>query len=213
MGEKVFVVPRAELLTLSAELPSGFRPATAENVDSIYVAAMRRWGRFVVRAEAEENPEWKQIIPYCLLAAGDRVFLMRRRRGGGEARLHDKYSLGVGGHINPVDAEASSEAGDVLTAALRRELSEELWLDQPASPRLIGVLNDDSDPVGQVHLGIVYRLEVDESKVAVREHDALEGRFVEPAGVVAVMDRLESWSRMLAASLWRATTQALNLGE
>jgi len=207
--EKVFVVPRAELLGVVRELPSGFEAFGAANVDSVYVEAMRRWGRFVPRVDAEENPAWKQIIPYCLLVSAGQIFLMQRRRGGGEARLHDKLSLGVGGHINPVDSEETTDAGEIMATALRRELREELWLAPGGQvPECIGVLNDDSDPVGQVHLGMVYRLEVEAANVTVREHESLEGQFVEPGAVFEALDRLESWSRMLATSLWQARTEA-----
>ena len=174
---------------------------------SDYMEAMQLWGRFVERGPAETNPSLKQIIPYCVLCSRDRVFLMRRRAGGGEQRLHDKLSLGVGGHINPVDSAGptDSEGHDAVATlhrGLLRELHEELWIEAPPQPVCLGVLNDDSNEVGQVHLGIVFRLDVEDSDVRVREHDSLEGSFVTVTELNAVRSRLETWSQLVAATLW-----------
>ena len=73
---------------------------------------------------------------------------MRRTRAGGDARLHDRWSIGVGGHLNPGD-------GDLL-GGLRREWDEEVVAGFVPDFRLVGLLNDDTTAVGQVHLGAVY---------------------------------------------------------
>ncbi|MFO1541255.1 MAG: NUDIX domain-containing protein [Chloroflexota bacterium] len=153
------------------------------------VARLEAQATFRPRAEAEEDPSWKQLIPYVLVRDRGAFFLMRRTRAGGDARLHERWSLGVGGHVNP---------GDVgLDGALRREWTEELDAPWDPAPRLIGLLNDESDPVGRVHLGIVYAVEVGGRPVAVRESEKLSGAFVAPLGVLRVYDRLETWSSLL----------------
>ena len=101
----------------------------------------------------------------------DRVFLMHRTDAGGDPRLHGRASIGVGGHLNPVD-----DGDDALMAGLRREWSEELEADWEPDFRLIGLLNDDSNPVGAVHLGVVFSVEAAGRAVDVREHDKLVGR-------------------------------------
>ena len=100
------------------------------------------------RGDAEEDPTHKQVIPYLVLRDGERWFLMRRTRAGGDARLHDLWSIGVGGHLNPGD-------GDV-EGGLRREWAEELVADFEPEYAPVGLLNDDTTPVGAVHVGFVY---------------------------------------------------------
>jgi len=124
------------------------------------------------------------------------VFLMRRTDAGGDARLHGKASIGVGGHLNPVD-----EGEDALDAGLRREWAEELEADWQPTFRLVGFLNDDSNPVGAVHLGVVFTVEADGQPVAVREHEKLAGSFVDPEIVAEAWERLESWSQLAAVAL------------
>jgi predicted NUDIX family phosphoesterase len=146
-------------------------------------------GEYRERAAAEADPTWKQVIPYLVLRDRGRLFLMRRTRAGGDARLHERWSIGIGGHLNPED-------GDVVSG-LAREFAEELEADWTPEPRLIGLLNDDTDPVGAVHLGVVFLAEAAGRPVAIRETEKLDGAFVAPRDVLRVYDRLETWSRLL----------------
>ena len=100
------------------------------------------------RGDAEEDPTYKQVIPYLVLRDGERWFLMRRTRAGGDARLHDLWSIGVGGHLNPGDGD--------LEGGLRREWAEELVADFVPEFEPVGLLNDDTTPVGAVHVGLVF---------------------------------------------------------
>ncbi len=120
---------------------------------------------------------------------GERLFLMQRTRAGGDDRLHDLYSLGIGGHLNPED-------GGVLEG-LQREFHEEMVADWEPQPRLIGLLNDDDVLVGQVHVGVVFEADAAGRPLAVRETDKLDGRFVAPEAVLPVYERLETWSQLL----------------
>jgi predicted NUDIX family phosphoesterase len=154
-------------------------------------------GRYLERHVAEGSPEWKQLIPYVVVRDdGDRVFLMERTDAGGDPRLHRKASIGVGGHLNPVD-----EGDDPLMVGLRREWAEELEADWEPDFQLVGMLNDDSNPVGAVHLGVVFVVEAKGRPVRVREVDKLSGRMAAPTEVEAAWDRLETWSQLVAEEL------------
>jgi predicted NUDIX family phosphoesterase len=191
--ERCLVVPRDRLIDSLGTLPVGFRQGGIEAV----LGAIRTSGRFVPRPEAEEDPSLKQIIPYCLVEHRGHVFLMRRKRGGGESRLHDKLSIGVGGHVNPVDVPLDGDLSGSVARALDRELDEELRVDSPSRRVELGLLNDDSSEVGRVHLGVVYSLELERPCVAVREEHCLEGEFVDTSTLLRRRTRMETWSRIL----------------
>ena len=141
------------------------------------------------RGDVEQDAGWKQVIPYLVLRDRGRIYLMRRTSAGSDARLHERWSIGVGGHVNPDDGG--------VEGGLQREWSEELVADFTPSFRVIGLLNDDTDPVGQVHLGIVCVAEADGREVAIRETHKLEGAFVAPNEVLRVYERLETWSSLV----------------
>ena len=190
IDEDVLVVPTSavvdELGGGSAWL--GIRPAGERELADL----IRRRGEYRPRSAMEADPTWKQVIPYPILRDGPRWFLMRRTRAGGDERLHDRYSIGVGGHVNPVDGGLDGD----LTQALEREWTEELDVDFVPVFRFLGLLNDDTTPVGEVHLGLVYEGDAAGRPVAIRETEKLSGGFVETAEVAAVADRLETWSRL-----------------
>lgn len=188
--ELVLVVPTASVI---AELGGGeawLGIRTAGEAD--LAALIRHEGAFRFRTEMEEDPAWKQVIPYPVLRDAGAWFLMRRTRAGGDARLHDRYSIGVGGHVNPADGGLDGD----LTTALRREWHEELIVDFVPRFHFVGLLNDDTTSVGQVHLGLVYVGEAAGRPVAIRETDKLSGSFVSTTEVAALVDHLETWSRL-----------------
>lgn len=174
----------------------GLRSASATLLEELR-AVVARDGRYIERSTAETDPTFKQLIPYVVAREGDAVFLMHRTDAGGDVRLHGKSSIGVGGHLNPVD-----DGEDALMAGLRREWDEELEAPWDPEFRLVGLLNDDSNPVGAVHLGVVFTVEA-AGPVRVREREKLVGSFVLPQAVSASWDRLETWSRLVAPSLLR----------
>jgi predicted NUDIX family phosphoesterase len=193
MVERVLVLPR-DRVPGGCDF-TGVRPAD-EGTPAELQAALQAHGRFMDRPLAEVDPTFKQLIPYVMLRDGGLVYLMERTDAGGDARLHGKASIGVGGHLNPVD-----EGEDPLTDGLRREWSEELVADWEPEFRLVGLLNDDSNPVGSVHLGVVFEVEAAGRPVEVRERDKLTGRFATEAEVRAAWDRMETWSRLVASHL------------
>jgi len=154
-----------------------------------YLHAIDQHGTFRPRGEAEDDPSWKQVIPYLALHNGNDIFLMRRTRAGGDERLHDRYSIGIGGHVNPQDGG--------IVGGLRREWAEEMTADFQPDFKPIGILNDDDNAVGAVHLGLVFSADAQGRPVEIRETDKLEGNFVPLADVGDVVDLLETWSALL----------------
>ena len=154
-----------------------------------FVAALERDGRYEPRDRMELDPSCKQVIPYLVLRDGQRFLLMQRTTGGVDARLHGRYSIGVGGHLNPGDGG--------LLGGLEREWHEELVADFVPDFRLVGLLNDDTTDVGAVHLGAVYVADAAGRPVAIRETHKLTGAFAAPGAVAEVADRLETWSRLV----------------
>jgi predicted NUDIX family phosphoesterase len=180
--EQVLVVPRAALVPGEGWL--GVR--RGDLVDELGIVA--RDGYFVRRSDAEDDPTLKQVIPYLVLRDGERWFLMRRTRAGGDARLHDRWSIGVGGHLNPGDSD--------VAGGLAREWAEELVADFEPEYAPVGLLNDDTTPVGAVHVGFVYVADAGGRPVTIRETEKLEGSFVGRESVALVRDSLETWSRL-----------------
>lgn len=151
---------------------------------------------FMDRDAAEDDPGHKQIIPYCVFRCGDRILHYTRGKSGGESRLHAKISVGVGGHVNPVDMEGGKTGAKAYHAAVSREIDEELELPGEHPHRIIALLNDDSNPVGQVHLGVVHLFELPSLEVKSREDALTDLAFSSLDDLAGPMfDRLETWSQ------------------
>lgn len=192
-GELVLVVPRASLMP-----EPGWHGVTDAGLDA-FESIVARDGVFRDRAAMEQDPSFKQVIPYLVLRDGPRYFLMRRTRAGADARLHDRWSIGVGGHLNPGDGD--------LAGGLRREWQEEIEADFVPEFQLVGLLNDDATDVGRVHVGAVYLAEAGGRPVVIRETEKLEGSFADAAAVAAVEARLETWSALVFRHLEAAAVE------
>ena len=186
-GERVLVVPR-DVLPARGDW-HGLR---VDGVDAL-LEAVRADGAFLPRDEMEADPSYKQVIPYLVLRDADRYFLMRRTRAGGDPRLFDRWSIGVGGHLNPGDE-------DVL-GGLRREWREELVADFEPAFEPLALLNDETTDVGSVHLGVVFVADAGGRPVEVRETDKLTGAFAPADEVGAGVEHLETWSRIVFEAL------------
>jgi predicted NUDIX family phosphoesterase len=197
MSEQVLVVRRS----LFDELGS-FHGLNAEV--SRYLPVFLESGNhfFVPRAEAEEDPSLKQLIPYVVVTAGDRILHYRRGSGSGEKRLLKKGSVGIGGHIN--DGDGLGEAFDAAAyqRALMRELQEELSIESCFIERPLAVLNDDTNPVGAVHLGIVHQCQLAEPSVKANEEAIAELGFLTLEELAARHNELESWSQLVVGG-WK----------
>ena len=191
--EHVLVIPAAVLEQLGPF--SGF----TDRIDH-YLPAILGSNElmFAPRPAMENDLSYKQLIPYVLLRHRDRYgktscFRYTRGSGGGESRLHARQSLGIGGHINPVD---DKDGSDRYTAGMRRELDEEVAIDTNYSQSAVGLIHDDATEVGRVHLGVVHVFDLDQPHVTAREADLADGGFVDVETLQTEADRLETWSQL-----------------
>lgn len=157
------------------------------------------------RGEMEEDPSFKQLIPYALFRWTDangtvHLFEYQRGSGQGERRLHAKRSVGVGGHISSIDS-AAGHGQHVYREGMRRELDEEVVIDTAYDETIAGLINDDETPVGRVHLGVVHLCDVAEPRVQPREADILDARFRPIREVISRLEEFESWSQIVIRAM------------
>ena len=152
---------------------------------------------FVARAEAEEDPSLKQLIPYVVVTSGDKILHYRRGSGSGEKRLLKKRSVGIGGHINDGDGMGDAFDAAAYQRALMRELQEELSIESCFIERPLALLNDETNPVGAVHLGIVHQSELASPEVTANEEAIAELGFLTQEELAARHEELESWSQLV----------------
>jgi predicted NUDIX family phosphoesterase len=159
--------------------------------------------QYLPRSEMEEDPGFKQLIPYCIFQYIDdsgmpHVFQYTRGNGSGESRLRAKKSVGIGGHISTLDAHEDSPYDE----GMRRELEEEVAIDTGHTQALVGLINDDETEVGKVHLGIVHLFTVDQPNVSSRETEIADSGFRPAAEILEDLESYESWSKYCLTSLF-----------
>ena len=153
--------------------------------------------RFMLRSEAENNPSYKQLIPYVIMAYDGKYLSYVRGKKAGETRLIAKRSIGIGGHINPVDNMPLFNVNyyETYLAAVEREVSEEVSVETKHTDSIVALLNDESNEVGSVHLGIVHYWDLDEPKVEKREQMITQMSFMSLDELEQVRETLETWSQ------------------
>jgi predicted NUDIX family phosphoesterase len=156
---------------------------------------------FLPRSRAEEDPSFKQLIPYVVMKYQEQVFHYTRGQGGGEKRLRALRSIGIGGHINPIDHARDEHP---YRAGMLREVAEEVALGAAYTESCIGFINDDATPVGQVHLGIVHVFELESPRVERREADLMQAGFKSIAALMDEMETFETWSQFVLRELAKA---------
>jgi predicted NUDIX family phosphoesterase len=195
VDERVLVVPSAELDRLGRF--QGFSAEAERYITALLVPELMQYRP---RSEVEEDPSFKQIIPYVVFRSADAVFCYTRGKSQGEARLHRLRSLGVGGHVSEDDAEGRKSL-DAYESAMRRELDEEVEVASPGRIRRVGLINDDSTPVGQVHLGVVHLYELEHPHVSAREEGLAEAGFIPLSNILTIQHEFETWSQICIASI------------
>jgi predicted NUDIX family phosphoesterase len=200
--ERVLVVPTKRFHHLGH-----FQGFTAEI--GKYLPALLEGGDlgYRLRGEMEQDPSFKQLIPYVLFRFTDAdksVHLFQYTRGGGqgEKRLHAKRSVGVGGHISSDDAAKQGTNHDVYREGMLRELTEEVIIETQYREKCVGLINDDETPVGKVHLGVVHICDVDNRGVRPREEDILDAGFRPVSEILAEIERCETWSQIVVKALF-----------
>ena len=170
-----------------------------------YLSALLSRGNnfFLPRAQAENDPTHKQLIPYVLLVFADKVLYYVRGKKAGEQRLVAKGSIGIGGHMNESDESLFAWDEAAYRAGVEREVNEEIKIDTKFEDRIVALLNDDTTDVGRVHLGIVHIFKLAEPKVEKREAMITGLAFLTKEELVSRCESLESWSRICVDSLER----------
>lgn len=138
--------------------PQGFLAPDAVNMNQLNDRLF-----FAERDYMEVNSHYKQIIPYLMLQRGwgddARVLCYQRKVKHTEARLGGMWSVGFGGHVEPIDRQENT---DMLMTTALREMEEETGLfPGPDSLKMMGFINSDSEDVSSVHFGIVFQVSLD----------------------------------------------------
>ena len=151
---------------------------------------------FIHRELAEDDPTHKQIIPYAIFKHGDKFLKYLRGKKSGEQRLASKSSIGIGGHINQDDFNSSSLEKDTYLTGIEREINEELIINCDYNNLPIALINDDSNDVGQVHLGVVHLFDLESDQVEAGEANIENLEFLSSDDLLREKDNLESWSQI-----------------
>ncbi len=203
--EQVLVVERNVL-----EQAGSFQGLTFDvkrYLDKLFVQGVPR---FIPRSQAEVDPAYKQLIPYVIMACDGKYLSYVRGKRAGERRLLGNRSIGIGGHINPADDMPLFNADfyETYLTAVEREVAEEVSIDTSHTDRVVALLNDESNEVGSVHLGIVHYWNLDAPKVSKREQMITQMAFMTPAELEEVRDTLETWSALCLDQLAEMTATA-----
>ncbi|WP_338684064.1 hypothetical protein [Bacillus velezensis] len=199
MDEIILAAPRSDVF--QNEMLT-FQGVNSEDERIVNIIAQIEAHFFEIRrGDAEEDPRFKQPIPYVVIRRDDEVFVYERLAGGGESRLHNKLSLGFGGHMNPMEGAASFS--EVLKQNTDRELAEELYIREEDKQNIVtlGLINDDENDVGKVHIGILSALQLaSAAQVEVKEKYQIAGRWMKLSELKEenVYQRLEAWSQFVA---------------
>ncbi|MBL3397585.1 NUDIX domain-containing protein [Staphylococcus pasteuri] len=197
--EQIIVVPRTTLFDNETNAFNGFLSKSDVKGDNIFNSLSHY--EVKRRGDMEENPDYKQLISYCLLEnQNGEILVYERLSGGGEERLHGQSSIGVGGHMN--DVVGADSINEVLRVNAQRELEEEVGLSTEDSQNMeyIGFINDDNNDVGKVHMGVVFKITVNSNDVEAKETDTLRIKWIEK-GKIESYDDFETWSALILQDL------------
>ena len=186
LDERILVVPTKILL--GDNMFTGFR--TMNDFD-YYKNLIRKYQLFLWRSEVETKPEYKQIIPYLVFTYEDKFFLMQRKSSSSEQRLKSLYSFGIGGHIRQEDM-----LDDDIFVWAKREFHEEIKYDGKLEINPIGLLNDESNLVGQVHTGFVFLIKGDSCNIQIRS-ELKNGSLLSLSECEQYYDSMENWSQLV----------------
>lgn len=190
LGEQVLAVSEKNFKEAGGFI--GFKPHEGDFYKQILSGV-----RYVDRDQAEKDTTLKQIIPYVIIHNKNDYLVMQRLPRSGEKRLHNAYTFGVGGHINPADSSADTEGSDVIERGMMRELNEEVWVEDLRNIRLVGFIYDEKEEVSRHHLGLVYVAETGASEVKCLEPEKLKPFFVKKEDLPKYIDGRENWAELV----------------
>ena len=192
LEEIVFAIPTHILWNILPYRVQGFIAGNKDILNSILGN-----GVFRKRSALEEDPAFKQIIPYAIVSHQESYYLFTRRSGQREKRLHNKLHLGMGGHMNPGRSEQLNE--EYVIQELKREFFEEVRLLKGCTLDeiiFIGFINDDTIPVGRVHLGLLFDIHVSNRSLAINETDKMSAQWIGKGDLVDYYDEMETWTKI-----------------
>ncbi|MED1529608.1 hypothetical protein [Bacillus pumilus] len=197
MDEIILVAPRTRVFQNETLVFNGVN--SEEKTINTIMKEIEEHFKQMRRGDAEENPDFKQPIPYVVIKREDEVYVYERLQGGGETRLHHKLSLGFGGHMNFIEEKNFAE---ILKENTDRELDEELSIQEEdkLEMKTLGLINDDDNSVGRVHIGLLSALELSPgAHVEVKETDQISGKWMKASDLKKpeYFDRLETWSQFV----------------
>ena len=192
MEELVFAIPTDELWKLISYKEKGLIPGNSDILKRIVQNVV-----FRKRKELEEDPSYKQIIPYAIISNSEFFYLFKRTSKQTEKRLHNKLTLGVGGHMNPRDTTEPKD--QYLINELKREFFEEVKLLNGClieDIEFIGFINDDSISVGSVHIGLLYNIHVSNKDVVINETDKMTADWIDKPDLAEFYEGMETWTKI-----------------
>ena len=192
LQELVFAIPTDELWKLLTYKEKGLIKENSEVLKRVI-----QNGLFRRRSKLEEDPSFKQIIPYAIISNKESFFLFKRTSRQTEKRLHHKFSLGVGGHMNQSNSKESKE--QYLINELKRELFEEIKLLNGClieDIEFIGFINDDTIPVGSVHIGLLYNIHVSNKDIVINETDMMTADWIDKPDLAEFYEGMETWTKI-----------------
>lgn len=186
LQEQILVVQRSILFT---DQPV-WQGINSTNIDAT-ISIITQHQKYLQRFLAENDDSFKQIIPYMIFSFKNNYFVMQRKTTASEQRVAGKLSLGIGGHIKQEDMQ-----GKTIFDWARREFEEEINYTGTLKITTLGILNDDSNDVGKVHLGLVMLLQGDNDQISIKnEHKS--GKLYSKAECLTKIDAMESWSQII----------------
>ncbi len=194
MQENILITDAKLINGLYGESDKFLKEATLED----FLFAVQNAHTFMPRDEVENDPTKKQIIAYCVIRKGDEIFVTKRLKKQSEKRLHDRHSIGVGGHINTTDLTSEN----VVLVGMERELHEEVFISDDFSAKFLGVINDNSTQVNSVHCGACFMITLESGDCSVKETEKMEGFWVHKDNLREYFDKMEGWSQIVINSIF-----------
>ena len=191
MHDELILVVKRDLLFKGQAAWHGLKTSDIEET----ILCIDQHKEFLPRSLMEVDTSYKQIIPYLVFMHENKYFLMQRQSKTTEQRLKNKYSMGIGGHINQEDMTSNS-----IIDWAKREFHEEISYKGDYAVEVLGMLNDDSNPVGEVHLGLVLLLHGDSADIAVKS-ELKSGLLVSLEEAEFYYPNMESWTQIVYHAL------------
>lgn len=190
MSEKVLAVHKDLLEGYFQDIPYGL---ITNNRNLIFDEVLKNYC-FLDRDKAEYDYNYRQVIPYIVVRKGDLYLLLKRLDKQTEKRLHGKYSLGIGGHINP---DCSDDCENIIMGGLYKELNEEIALEKPLKLTFSGIINNEKSDVGKVHVGFLYILDANSLEFEILEKEKMTGEWIKKEQLLEYYEYLEGWSQIV----------------